>query len=133
VGGWERGRLTVADTANTNENAADDLADLCADLLAEVRYEPFVARLFAGPAGRWQLLTDLVIGLDEIRASVTALDQALPSRTRATWLPYPECAEGPGYATVMFFNEGGMSRIWIYHQDRTISVQHHDRLSDPGP
>ena len=125
--------MTAADTANTDEDAADELADLCADLLAEVRYEPFVARLFAGPAGRWQLLADLVIGLDRIRATVTALDRVLTSQTRATWIPYPECAEGPGYATVMFFNEARMSRIWIYHQDRTISAQHHDRLSDPGP
>jgi hypothetical protein len=114
--------MTAADTANTDENAAGELVDLCADLLAEARYEPFVARLLAGPAGHWRLLTDLVTGLDEIQAGIAALDRLLSSQTRVTWLPYPECAEGPGYATVMFFNESGMSRIWIYNRGHMSSV-----------
>ena len=47
-----------------------------------------------------------------------ALEEILSCPTRAAWLAYPACADGPDYATVMFFNEAGMSRIWVYHQGR---------------
>jgi hypothetical protein len=110
--------MNAADTQNTTENTTDELAALCADLLAEVRYEPFVLRLLAEPAGRWQPLTNLVVGLEEVQAGITALEQTLSCQTWTAWLEHPDCAEGPGYVTVVFFNEGGMSRVWIYNRDR---------------
>ena len=107
-------------TVDTAANAAEKLADLCADLLAEVRYEPFLTRLFAGPAGEWQLLAGLLSDLGDIHAEVAALDKILSNRTRTAWLEYPECADGPDYATVMFFNEGEVGRIWVYNRGRLI-------------
>jgi hypothetical protein len=113
--------MTTADTGHTEEDVAERLAALCADLLAEVRCKPFVLHLLSGPAGRWQLVEDLVIGLGDIQSDIAGLDRILSSQTYATWLEYPECREGPGYVAVMFFNEGGMSRIWIYHRDSVAS------------
>jgi len=110
--------MTAADIQNGTEDAIDELAALCADLLAEVRYEPFVSRLLDQPAGRWQLLTELVIGLDEIKTGIASLDETLSCQTRTAWLEHPDCSEGPGYITVLFFNEGGMNRIWIYNRTR---------------
>lgn len=113
--------MNAADTQDMKEDATDELAALCADLLAEARYEPIVIRLLAEPAGRWQLLTNLLVGLEEVRADIAALDQNLSCQTWASWQEHPSCTEGPGYVTVAFFNEGGMSRVWIYNRDRVAS------------
>lgn len=122
--------MTATDIANTPEDATDELAALCADLLAEVRYEPFIVRLLNVPAGQWQLLAKLVVGLDEIQAGVTSLDKTLSCQTWTAWIEHPDCTEGPGYITVIFFNEGGMSRVWIYNRARVVPGLSHS--SKPG-
>lgn len=116
--------MMASATPDTAAEAADELADVCADLLAEARHERFLITLFAGHAGEWRPLADLLRDLGEVRSKVVALEQVLASPTQVAWLAYPACTEGPGYATVMFFNEAGMNRIWVYHQHR---------LGDTGP
>src|SRR5882724_6400449 len=99
---------TMADTA---EAAIDNLAELCADLMAEARYEPVLIKLFAAPSGRWLPLAELLNNLGDRHADLAALEDELSSRTRVAWLEYPDSAEGPSYATVLFFNEAGLSKI----------------------
>jgi hypothetical protein len=106
--------------ADTDDDAVDDLAELCADVMAEVRYEPVLTRLFTAPSGPWHILAELLNGFGDRQSELAELDETLDSRTRVAWLPYPDCAEGPSYATVLFFNESGMSRIWIYNRGRLI-------------
>ena len=108
---------TMEDAA---EDAVDHLAELCADLMAEAQYEPVLTRLFTAPPGRWLLLAEFLTQLDDRQAELAALEDELSSRTRVAWLPYPDAADGPSYATVLFFNEAGMNKIWIYHRGRLI-------------
>ena len=110
--------MTMTDTENPDASPVDALSDLCADLLAEARYETVVTRVFDGPAGGWQRLTALLRGFDDVVASVEALDQLLSSPTHMTWLPAPANAEDTGYCAVMFFNHGGLGRIWTYNRGR---------------
>jgi hypothetical protein len=106
------------------ENPEETLADVCADLLAETRHEPFMVRLFSGRPGHWQPLSTLVHELD-VAGQVEALDRALSTATRVAWLDYPDCQEGDGYATVMFFNEAGLGRVWIYNRSRLLRASAH--------
>ena len=81
----------------------DLLADLSADLLASRSNLPFVERLLSSPPGTWARVATLLDGLLEPSQRLAALPEV--AELQATWLDYPQSANGAGYCVVVFFLE----------------------------
>lgn len=97
----------------------DALADLCADLLSEQRYEPCLKRLFSEPPGRWQELATLTRGC-ELAPLLANAERRAESATRVAWLEFPDSEHGSGYVAVVFFSEAVFGRVWTYNRDRLL-------------
>jgi hypothetical protein len=102
----------------------DSLSSVCADLLSERRFEPFVHRLFASPPGSWQTVAECCGGLPELPHHAAELFADHAEALVVTHLPWPE-AESAGYALVLFVHHGELwSTIAAYNRQRLEEQSH---------
>jgi hypothetical protein len=80
---------------------SDTLSGIAADLLSFRKFEPFVVRLFAAPAGAWRPVADYCAGLSELpdRAADVFADHG--PRFQVAHVPWPE-SDVTGYSFVLF-------------------------------
>jgi hypothetical protein len=107
----------------------DSLSSVCADLLSERRFEPFVRRLFASPPGAWLRVAECCGGLGELPRHAAELFADHADALVVTHLPWPE-QEGVGYALVLFVHHRELwSTIAAYNCQRLEE----QRPAEPGP
>ena len=84
---------------------ADTLSGIAADLLSFRKFEAFVVRLFATPAGAWRPVADRCAGLPELpdRAADVFADHG--PHFQVTHVPWPPSYD-PGYSFVLFAYAG---------------------------
>jgi hypothetical protein len=80
---------------------ADTLSGIAADLLSFRKFEPFVVRLFAAPAGARHPFADHCAGLPELpdRAADVFADHG--PRFKVAHVPWPD-SDATGYSFVLF-------------------------------
>jgi hypothetical protein len=96
----------------------DSLASVCADLLSQRQFEPFVRSLFAGPSGAWRKVADLCGGLAQLPPLCAELFAGHGEVLMVTHLPWPgpEC---DGFSLVLFVHHGELwSTIAAYNRQR---------------
>jgi hypothetical protein len=104
-------RQLVADERWTLE---DSFSTVCADLLSEQRFEPFVRKLFALPSGAWHTVARLCGGLPELPTQATELFAQHSHSLLVSYLPWPGSDE---YALVIFLDSSEMwSTIATYNR-----------------
>jgi hypothetical protein len=101
----------------------DMLSSVCADLLSERRFEPFVRRLFASPSGSWQSVAECCNGLPALPSLASELFAAHAEALVVTYLPWPD-PDSSGNVLVLFVHSG---ELWS-----TIAAYNRQRLSEQG-
>src|SRR5262245_11172040 len=97
---------------------ADSLSSVCGDLLSFEKFEPFLHRLFATPAGSWHTVTELCAGLTEMPSHTEKLFAEHAAMLVVTHLPWPD-PEVVGSALVLFVHHGELwSTIAAYNRNR---------------
>ena len=86
----------------------DSLSSVCADLLSERRFEPFVHRLFANPAGTWLRVVDGCVDLKQLASHVGGVIREHAEELQVTHLPWPE-PDSDGNSLVVFVHR---SELW---------------------
>lgn len=102
----------------------DTLSSVCADLLSEQRFEPFVHRLFAAPPGSWRTVAECCRDLPEPPRHAAELFAEHAAALVVAHLPWPE-AKSTGYALVLFVHHGELwSTIAPYNRQRLEEHRH---------
>jgi hypothetical protein len=111
----------------------DSLSSVCADLLSERRFGPFVHRLFASPPGAWHTVAECCGGLAELPRHAAELFAEHAAALVVTHLPWPE-PEATGYALVLFVHHGELwSTIAAYNRQRSEAQRHAEPGAAPDP
>ena len=80
----------------------DRLSGICADLLSEKRFEPFLLRVFAVAVGIWQSVVDCCSELNALPSDAIELFSTHGKELVVAHLPWPQpdCAE---YSVVFLY------------------------------
>lgn len=96
----------------------DLLSSVCADLLSERRFEPFVHQLFASQQGQWRTVAECCCDLPELPRNAADLFADHAESLVVTHLPWPEAAS-TGYELILFVHHGELwSTIAAYNRQR---------------
>lgn len=110
-------------------NVEDTLIDMTADLAALQEHEPFLAALFARPAGTWTAIECLGPQLPQIKESIAQVQQYTAGTLQVSWLDYPHATAGSGYCVIIFFlEELPWSRVILYNKQWFFQKLHDKRM-----
>lgn len=99
-------------------NIEEQLYDMSADLLSERQFLPFVERLFAEEPGAWSTVASLCNGISLAEDRIRSLCDQLEGNLVVTWLEYVGGPYGPGFASVIFFEDQLLwSSIAVYNKN----------------